>query len=289
MIKVGYLVSYDYNMLMTSVRQLYSYVDKIVVAIDKDYKTWSGNSFIIPDSFFDEIKAFDTKNIIEFYFDNFYISSLTPMECEIRERNLVLKKLGRGWKIQLDVDEYVYDFEVVSKYLMKYWYLTLFPKFTPLCFTGKLVTLFKEVENGYVFIDNDERFPFITNQNFNTHSRRNIRIKNFYSNISVIHQSWARGERDIEIKVENWGHRDDFNTKDYIEFWKKINAENYNEIKNFHPLLPHLWNKLFYIKANSVDEFIHGYSSLYKQTLIPISIKVQIGALKNKIFNKCWR
>ncbi|GGA88903.1 hypothetical protein GCM10008015_31800 [Flavobacterium palustre] len=221
MIKVGYLVSYDYNMLMTSVRQLYSYVDKIVVAIDKDYKTWSGNSFIIPDSFFDEIKAFDTKNIIEFYFDNFYISSLTPMDCEIRERNLVLKKLGRGWKIQLDVDEYVYDFEVVSKYLKKYWYLTLFPKFTPLCFTGKLVTLFKEVENGYVFIDNDERFPFITNQNFNTHSRRNIHIKNFYSNISVIHQSWARGERDIKIKVENWGHRDDFNTKDYIQFWKK--------------------------------------------------------------------
>jgi hypothetical protein len=51
MIKVSYLVSYDYFMLLTSIRQLYEYVDKIVVAIDIDRKTWSGNTFEIPESF----------------------------------------------------------------------------------------------------------------------------------------------------------------------------------------------------------------------------------------------
>ena len=92
MIKVGYLVSYDYNMLLTSIKQLYDYVDGIFIAIDRDRKTWSGNNFELPQSFFDEIKLFDSKNKIEFYFDNFYISELLPIECETRERNMLLKK-----------------------------------------------------------------------------------------------------------------------------------------------------------------------------------------------------
>ena len=74
----------------------------------------------MPQSFFDEIKSFDSKNKIEFYFDNFYISELLPIECETRERNMLLKKMGKGWLIQLDVDEYVYDFSKVAKYLKKY-------------------------------------------------------------------------------------------------------------------------------------------------------------------------
>lgn len=90
MIKVSYLVSYDYYMFLTSVSQLYDYVDQIVVSIDKDRKTWSGNNFEIPNSFFDEVKKFDKNNKIDFYFDTFYLPHLTPMENETRQRNLVL-------------------------------------------------------------------------------------------------------------------------------------------------------------------------------------------------------
>ena len=50
MIKVSYLVSYDYYMLLTSIKQLYQHVDKIIIAVDKDFKTWSGNTFEISDS-----------------------------------------------------------------------------------------------------------------------------------------------------------------------------------------------------------------------------------------------
>ncbi|MEN9907174.1 MAG: hypothetical protein RLZZ540_315 [Bacteroidota bacterium] len=282
-IKVGYIVSYDYSMLLTSIKQLYKHVDKIVVAIDIDRKTWSGNTFKIPESFFDEVKTFDTRNIIEFYFDNFYIPSLRPIECETRERNLVLEKLGKGWKIQLDVDEYIYDFEVVSKYLKRYWYLTFFPKWTPLVFKGKLITLFKKVDRGFLYIDNDERFPFITNQTFNTYARKNNIIRNHYTNISVIHQSWAREEIEIIMKVKNWGHRDDFDTNEYIEFWKRLNKDNYLSVKNFHPLIPVLWEKLEYMEANSINDFIEKYSYLNEQKLFPVLIKNQIKALKNKL------
>ncbi|MDP2088628.1 MAG: hypothetical protein Q8J84_04435 [Flavobacteriaceae bacterium] len=283
MIKVGYLVSYDYSMFLTSVKQLYNYVNKIFVAIDKERKTWSGNKFEIPASFFDEVKQYDIKNKIEFYFDTFYVSDLSPIECETRERNLLLNKMGRGWKIQLDVDEYIYDFKKVAKYLKKYWYLTLFPKLTPIVFRGKLVTLYRQLPEGYLYIENNERFSFITNQSNYTFTRNNNKVRNHYSNINVIHQSWARTEEEIKMKIDNWGHRDDFDTQSYFEFWKNLNIINYKNYKDIHPISPKAWNKLNFISSDSVEDFILKYSQNNKQTLTPIKLKTMLKALINKI------
>jgi hypothetical protein len=273
MIKIGYLLSYDYEMLLTSVKQLYNYADKIVIAVDSERKTWSGNTFVIPDSFFSEIKIFDKKNKIQFYFDKFYLPSLTPMECESRERNLVLKKMGKGWKIQLDVDEYIYDFKKVSQYLKKYWYLNLFPTLTPICFQGKLITLFRELPDGYLYIENDEKFPFITNQTKNIHTRRNDEIRNHFLNIKVIHQSWARSEEQIHLKIKNWGHRDDFDTESYFQFWKTLNSSNYEQFQDIHPIVPNIWNFLKFMPSSSIDDFIKKYS--LKNDQIPIDLPVK--------------
>ncbi len=283
MIKVGYLVSYDYNMLLTSIKQLYDYVDGIFIAIDRDRKTWSGNNFELPQSFFDEIKVFDSKNKIVFYFDSFYISELTPIECETRERNMLLKKMGKGWLIQLDVDEYIYDFKKVAKYLNKYWYLTLFPKFTPIVFRGKLLTLYRQLPDGYLYIENNEHFSFITNQSNYTYTRNNKKVRNHYSNINVIHQSWARTEDEIQMKIKNWGHRDDFDTQQYFEFWRNLSSLNYMNYKNVHPIVPEVWNELHFLKSVSIDEFIVKYASNNFQELIDISKGKMVKALFNKI------
>lgn len=284
MIKVSYLVSYDYYMLLTSIKQLYQHVDKIIIAVDKDFKTWSGNTFEISDSFFEKVRAYDSRNIIEFYFDQFYIPSLSPMECESRERNMVLKKLGKGWKIQLDVDEYVYEFKEVKKYLNKYWFLTLFPKYTPLCIHGNLITLYRELSDGYLFIDNNETFPFITNQTSNTHTRRNDNVRNHNGNIKVIHQSWARPENEIVKKIKNWGHRDDFDTEKYYDFWKNLNSTNYMNYMNIHPIVPEVWKKLNFIPANSIDDFINTFAVTNHQVLRDLSkIKVFKSAVKKII------
>lgn len=283
MIKVGYLVSYDYKMLLTSIKQLYDYVDGIFIAIDRDRKTWSGNNFEIPQSFFDEIKSIDSKNKIEFYFDNFYISELLPIECETRERNMLLKKMGKGWLIQLDVDEYVYDFSKVAKYLKKYWYLTLFPKLTPIVFRGKLITLYRQLIDGYLYIENNERFSFITNQSNYTYTRNNYTVKNHYTNINVIHQSWARTEDEIQMKILNWGHRDDFDKQQYYEFWKNLSSSNYMNYKNVHPIVPEVWDKLNFLPSASIDEFILKYESNNLQEFIFLDKKKMIKALFNKI------
>ncbi len=286
MIKIGYLVSYDYSMFLTSVRQLYDHVNKIYVAIDIERKTWSGNIFDIPDSFFNEVKQFDFQNKIEFYFGNFYVADLLPIECETRERNMLLKKMGSGWLMQLDVDEYIYDFKTISKYLNRYWYLTLFPILTPIVFRGKLVTLYKQQAEGFLYIENNERFSFITNISNYEYTRNNNKVRNHFTNINVIHQSWARTDNEIQTKIKNWGHRDDFDTQKYFEFWKNLSNTNYMNYKNIHPLSPNVWNELKFLPSLSIEEFIQEYSALNTQKLISVPKMKIFKTMIKKILGK---
>ncbi len=269
MIKVGYLISYDYEFFFTSVKQIYEFADKIYLAIDKDGKTWSGNNFEIAESFFNEVKQFDSLNKIEFYYDSFYVETLSPMENDVRERTMLSKKMGRGWLIQIDVDEYIYNFEIISKFLKKHIYLTYFPKLIPIAFKGDLVTLFKKVESGYLFIDNREKFSLITNYPEYQYARSNDSIINYFLGIITIHQSWARSEMEMQFKINNWGHRDDFDTSKYFEFWKSLSEENYKNFKNIHPMSPKVWNEIKFLEAKNIDDFILKYSNLYPQSLIP--------------------
>jgi hypothetical protein len=286
MIKVGYLLSYDYDLIFTSINQIYEEADKIFIAIDVNRRTWSGNDYKLPSSFFENIELLDYKNKIQIYEDNFYISELTPIECETRERNLLLKKMGRGWLIQLDVDEYVYDFKTLTNYLNKYWYLTLFPKYTPVVFKGKLITLFKQTEEGFIYIDNDEKFPFITNLNKYEFTRYITKVRNHFVNVNVVHQSWARTDDEIQTKIKNWGHRDDFNTQHYFEFWKNISSSTYMNYNNIHPISPEVWNKLHFLPSKSIEEFINKYSIRNEQILINLSKMKMFKSMVKKIIGR---
>lgn len=285
-IKVGYVLSYDYNMFFTSAKEVYNYVDAIFVAIDKNYTTWGGNQFEIEASFFEEVKVFDVKNKIQFYFDDFYVSNLSPMECETRERNMLLKKMGRGWLIQLDVDEYLYDFKKVRKFLKQHWYLTIFPKFTPIVFKGIFITVFKKLSDGYLYIENNERFSFITNCKNVEGARTNYSVSNHVMNAKVIHQSWARSEEQIFLKISNWGHKNDFDTQKYFELWRNLDSTNYKSYKNIHPMKPELWNELHYLPAVSIEDFIKLYAEKNKQVLTGVGFMQMLKAFFRKILKK---
>jgi hypothetical protein len=294
MIKIGYLVCYDYAMLFTSLNQLYQNVDKIYLAIDIKRKTYTGNNFEIPDSFFEEIKQFDSNGKIEFYFDDFYVPELTPMQNEVRERNMLLKKMGKGWLLQLDVDEYIYDFSSLAKYLRKYSFLTIFPWLCPIILQGRFVTLFKKNKKGFFYIDLDERFCFITNYPKYTSARNNYLVSKFFSGINVIHQSWAREENEVIEKINNWSHSNDFDTNSFFELWKNLNETNYQEYINFHPLNQTSWDKLNFLPSNNIDDFIIKYEianiqNLHKIPLISIFLSnyiIRTQKLSKRIKNK---
>jgi hypothetical protein len=255
-IKVGYLVSYDYEFLMTSLKQVYDYSDNIYLSIDKNRLTYSGNKIEIPNTFFEQIKIFDIKRKIHYHFDNFYMSGLTPMESETRQRNLLLKEMGRGWLIQLDVDEYVLNFKEVVGFLKKNALLAYMYSFFPVMIQGNWVSLLKKNENGFFVINKKERFNFITNYPYFTLARNNSNITKLFIEVDVVHQSWARTEEDILKKVMNWSHRDDFDTLKFMELWKSIDIQNYKKISNFHPLNPNLWDYMNFVKAKNIEDFI---------------------------------
>lgn len=281
-IKIGYLVSYDYELLYMSLQLLYKDVDEIYLAIDKSRKTWTGNTLTISEEFFETIKKIDTDKKIHIYEDEFYLVEMSPMELETRERNLLLAKMGKGWCIQLDADEYIYDFKILKEFLIKNTHLLWFPKQTPILFKGKLITLFKQTSEGFLYIDNEERFSFITNQKEFKKARNNDEITNVYIETSVIHQSWARSEEEIIQKIKNWGHVGDFDVEAYLKFWKQLSKENYTEFINIHPLHPPLWPKLQYMQADNLEEFINNYNAENPQKVRSFSTKQLIKTILRK-------
>jgi hypothetical protein len=283
MIKVGYLISYDFEFVFLSIKQLYNDVDRIFLAVDKERKTWSGNSFFVSDSFFEEIKRMDINHKIEIYEDNFFVPANQPMQNETRERKMLANKMGEGWCVQLDADEYIYDFKSVKDFLNQNDYLLKNVEATHVQIQGVLITIFKVLDDGILYIENDEKFNFITNLPDYTIARNIKHLPSHFSNIKVIHQSWGRKNEEVLTKIRNWGHRDDFDTAEFYEFWKNLSSSNYKTYKNFHPLTPNQWNELKLIPLNSLEEFIVEYSKQHPQQIIQFTFS-EIVQLKFRLY-----
>lgn len=255
MIKVGFLVSYDFKYLYKSVPLVYNDADLIVLAVDKNRETWSGNPFVIDESFFDWVKEFDVNNKIQIYQDTFYIPANTPSENDTRERNLLAKAMGDGgWHIQIDSDEYFNDFKGFVTYLKANNHYLENPSQNPVEIHVQWITLFKKVENGFLYVkDSFDAIEIATNYPKYKYMRATRHSKKNITKFILLHQSWARDEDEIYTKITNWSHRDDSDNLAFFEFWKKINLNNYHEVKNFHESDPTKWKSLAYISENDID------------------------------------
>ncbi|WP_316741427.1 hypothetical protein [Pedobacter antarcticus] len=247
-IKVGYLISYDFEFVKNSLPRVYPFIDEIYFAVDIEGKTWSGEEFSIPDSFWQWVKEFDTENKITIYKDQFYVPGLMPMECDTRERNMLGKKMGKAdWYIQIDSDEYFIDFEGFLANLEK-----LDPN-VPTTVLCRVATLFKAVPGGYLLINGEtlEALSFATNNPVYDYARNNTsgNVSKFSEDL-VVHQSWARTPEEIRLKLNNWSHKHDFNTDSLYNLWNAVDQYNYRSLSNFHPFVNNSWPKLMYIEGD---------------------------------------
>lgn len=287
-IKVGILISYDFNYVFNCIKFIYEHVDEIVLAVDKDRLTWSGNKFSIDTDFFDNISSIDFDNKIKVYQDKFYIESNTSMENETNERNMLSQYMGDDcWKLQIDSDEYVLEFDKIKSFLNKHSYFLNKPSQNPILLRGKWITLFKKLHNGYLYIDNYENFSFGTNLVGRYNFARNIDCKQLQTNFYAIHESWSRSEEELLLKIKNWGHNKDFDTDSFFAFWKSLDEQNYMKYKNFHPVYPQEWKELKFIQCNSLEDFISIYTEINKEVLsqeTKVKSKYYFKYLKNKFF-----
>lgn len=261
-IKVGFCVAYDWELLRKSLPLIYKDADAICLSIDKNRKSWSGRSYSFDaPAFFKFIQDIDQEKKIEVYEDDFYIPELSAIENDNRQRTLMAARMGkRGWHIQIDSDEYFLDFEAFVRYLVK-----MNPNPTglekPVNINCNWISIFKVAGNGYFIVDNSqtiwESMPFATNRPEYLNARRNGHF-NHTSPFFVIHETWAREESQLQQKLDSWGHTSDFLDKQaYLSFWKSLDETNYSTVRDFHPIQPNVWHTLMFIKANGINDLIN--------------------------------
>jgi hypothetical protein len=254
-IKVGVLVSYDYELIKNSLPPVYDYADRIVLAVDKEGKTWSGNSFQISDSFWEWVKEFDTQHKIEIYRDSFYVEGLTSTKNDTRERNMLGKYMGEGgWHVQIDADEYFADFKHFVDFLH---YLDKKKKHVDYVFQEWLV-LYKRVSDGYLVVKGSGGGTALATTRPEYICARIIdRPKKIVYPQKIIHDSWARTEEALLMKLNNWGHNNDFNTEGYLHFWRAIDEKNYMFVRNFSPIWPDVWKELDYVESRDITALLY--------------------------------
>lgn len=256
-IKVGFLVSYDWHLLKNAIPLIYTEADIMCLALDKKRLTWAGNKFDFDDeAFYKMIDNIDIDKKIKIYEDDFFVENLTPMQCEVRERNLLAKQMGEdGWHIQLDADEYFLNFKGFVIYLKK---MSTTQKEVNICVA--LLNLFKKIEKGVLYITNQQLdlIQIATNKPSYEYGRKN----GYFNHISpfyILHDTWARSEKEVWQKISNWGHKNDFDVEEYYSFWKGLDENNYHQVKDFHPINPSVWSELQFIEGQKIADIVQKF------------------------------
>ena len=264
-IKVGFCVAYDWDMLKKSIPCIYAQADIICLAIDKDRKSWSGNKFEFDNAaFYSFVKEIDVDKKIIIYEDCFSLPEMNARQNCNRHRMLIAEKMGTGgWHIQIDSDEYFLDFE---RFVTKLKKINSNPtgREKPINILGCLVPLIKKVDGGYLYVDFrnqiPETAPFATNKPDYQRARQNGHF-NIFSPCYVIHETWARSSELLLFKINNWGHAseelEEINWRNsYFNLWKSLDRYNYRFIHNFHPVKSETWPCLEFCEGNTIDELI---------------------------------
>lgn len=268
-IHVGFLLSYDYEMLKNSIPRVYEYSDAIFIAIDIELRTWSGQNFTVSDEFFEWLKSFDIQNKITLYRDDFYDPNLTAIENDNRERHMLSLKMGIGnWLIQVDSDEYFLDFKKFVGYLRKHNSFLDNPENNRVQIACYLINMYKYTDNGLLYVNKVTRGLMATNYpdyKIARHTRQRV----IYTPNILWHESLSRDEKAIEFKLRNWGHNVDVNVEVFMNKWKSVNKRNYQSMTNFFYMNPKKWKKLEFVEGNSIDEISKNFDG---KKLIPSSL-----------------
>lgn len=259
------LISYDAKYLPGSIAKYYNYVDEIVLGLDQDRVTWSGNSFSFDeDALWSELQRIDGDNKISVVEGNFHQAGVA-IENDNYERNFLKAQCSNDFIISIDADEYLlnakdffYNFcPIYERYLGK----------LDVCMTWAMP--YKVVGNNTLVIVNEDGTPFFgENQGVVTH-RHNTFTYARWSSISAsgvnrlqsplvsVHWSLCRTDQELHQKIHNIGHSDIVEKDPFYSIWKDVNETNYSSLRNFKTsgLGGAQWPKLRSIPSNEVENF----------------------------------
>ncbi|MCF6346903.1 MAG: hypothetical protein L3J20_01215 [Flavobacteriaceae bacterium] len=266
-IQVGFLVSYDYEMLKNAIPLVYEDADTIFLAIDIHRKTWKGDNIYINNSFFDWLNKFDIAKKIVLYKDDFSNPKLTTMQCEVRERKMLAEKMGLGnWIIQLDADEYFINFKKFVHFLKSKNHLLKHPSKNKVQISPFHVSLYKKIDKGYLYVNEATKTVVATNYpDYKVGRKTGGRV--IYTNSLILHECLSRTRKDLVTKLKNWGHNADIDFEGFIKKWDSVNENNYTSMQNFFFLEPEKWKNLDFIKGSNFSELFENFKNQKENNL----------------------
>ncbi len=269
------LISYDANrFLVDSIKRYYNYVDEILLGIDKDRITWSGNPFEIDeDSLWKELSAVDGDSKITIVEEDFHQSKVA-IENDNYERNFLKQEAKYEWIVSIDADEML-----VNAKDFFYSYLPIVERYKnkkDICLVWstpyKIITS-KDGEEIVLIIANEDGSPFFgENQGFVTSKDSTFTYARWtdksaagdnrlMSPLVALHWSLCRPAKELEQKIKNIGHSDLVDKDPFYQLWNQVDLNNYKEMRNFKTsgLGGAQWPKLEAIPLTELETYINNY------------------------------
>jgi hypothetical protein len=243
------LLAYDYKYAFKSIRTYYDIADEIILGLDQDHISWSGNKYEFSEEDLGKfLEEFDTEKKIKVVRGNYH-KTIIPLRNDTDERNhLSTQCKDDNWVIQIDADEMALNPKEFSEWMAK----------TPemLAVKGKWITILKSFGDKYVVIDEGRETDgsiYIGTKMKNSYTVvRDTPQPAIESPLRLLHMSWGRTREELKMKLENWGHSKDFDINKFLEMWDSITLDNYMNYTNIHPLHGPYWPKLKVVDASEI-------------------------------------
>ena len=263
------LISYDAEYLPKSIKRYYSFVDEIVLGLDNERITWSGNPFTFDESkLWKDLKELDTDNKISVIEENFHKSKVA-IENDNYERNFLKEQCSNDWIFSFDADEELLNAKdffqnfcpLTKRYIKEY----------DICMNW--VTPYKQIDDITLLIANENNTPFFgENQAVVSHknstyvyarwSDKSASGKNrIQSPLVALHWSLCRPKDALHKKINNIGHSDIVENDPFYQIWQQVTLENYSTMRNFKTsgLGGAQWPKLVAVKTEELESFLHQH------------------------------
>lgn len=260
------LISYDAEYLPNSIKRYYSYVDEIILGLDSERITWSGNKFQFDEGkLWDSLRSIDTDNKISVVEENFHKSKVA-IENDNYERNFLKDQCSYDWVFSFDADEELLNpkefFQkfcpISKKYMQEY----------DICMNW--VTPYKQINDITLLICNNDGTPFFgENQGVVTYKNntfvyarwtdKSASGKNrIQSPLVALHWSLCRTKKALHEKIHNIGHSDIVEKDPFYQIWNQVTLDNYSSMKNFKTsgLGGAQWPRLIAIETDKLEQFI---------------------------------
>lgn len=238
-------IAYDYRYAYRSLEKIYDIADEVILGLDRDRISWSGQRFAFDFAEFQAgVARIDRRGIVRLIEEDFH-SAPTPMANDVGERNRLSAHCRSGhWIIQIDSDEQAINAKDFRTWLAR--------ADRTRDVQAKWITVFKTFGNKCLVANEpDGKVSVGTTVPGIYRYARDTGQPKLASNLLLLHFSWGRTREELAQKLTNWSHSADFDTARFLRLWDTVTLENYGQFRDFHPLHPPLWSRLSLITLNA--------------------------------------